>query len=75
MRVFGILHLLTLDGPLGPILAPLGPIWSQMGPQMDPERTQDGEPRARSQAAGVILEALGLNMPPRWLKMALSSPR
>ena len=59
-----------LDGPLGPICRS-GP---KMGPQVDPERTQDGEPRARSQADGVILEALGLNMPPRWLKMALSSP-
>ena len=73
MHVFSILRVLeVLLGPSWPLLGGSGP---KMGPQIDPKITQDSEPRARSQAAGAILEALGLNMPQRWLKMALGSPR
>ena len=44
-------------------------------PKLDPKRIQYRGPGARSKAAGAILEAPGPNMPQRWLKMALSSPR
>jgi len=44
-------------------------------PKLEPKRIQYRGPGARSKAAGAILEAPGPNMPQRWLKMALSSPR
>ena len=72
MRVFGILHLLmVLLGPSWPLLGRSDP---KMDPRIDPKRTQDGEPGARSQAAGANLEALGPKMLLRWLKMTPSSP-
>ena len=72
MHVFGILHLsMVLLGPSWPLCSQSGP---KTNPQMDPKRTQDGEPGARSQAAAANLEALGPKMLLRWLKMARSSP-
>ena len=44
-------------------------------PKLDPKRIQYRGPGAQSKAAGAILEAPGPNMPRRWLKIALNSPR
>ena len=72
MHVFGILHLFMV------LLVPSWPLLGRSGSKMAPERTQDGKPRARSQAAGVILEALGLNMPlscSKWPRVAQERPK
>ena len=46
-----------------------------LGPKMDPKINQDSEHGAPANLDGAILKALVSKMAPRWLKMALSSPR